>query len=122
MIRKRSYLKIMNQCINSGQTRLSFSLYKSFSNYFQILIFILVDRNVCWEHLGIICFCYGLVLLRIFWNKKRKNVENTDVLIFFIRIKELSSYISYFTNCLTWPDSMFQSMYLLLISSMHLWK
>ena len=32
--------------------------------------------------LGIICFCYGLVLSRIFWNKKRKNVENTDVLIF----------------------------------------
>ena len=102
--------------------RNQFVLYKSFSSYFQILILILVDRSVCWVHLGIICFCYGLVLSPIFWNKKRKNVENTDVLIFFIRIKELSSYISYFTNCLTWPDSMFKSVYLLLISSMYLSK
>ena len=62
--------------------RNQFVLYKSFSSYFQILILILVDRSVCWVHLGIICFCYGLVLSPIFWNKKRKNVENTDVLIF----------------------------------------
>ena len=49
--------------------RNQFSLYKSFISYFRILIFILVDWNVCWKHLGIICFCYGLVLSRIFWNK-----------------------------------------------------
>ena len=36
--------------------RNQFSLYKSFSSYFRILIFILVDRAACWEHLGIICF------------------------------------------------------------------
>ena len=36
--------------------RNQFSLYKSFSSYFQILIFTLVDTPVYWEHLGIICF------------------------------------------------------------------
>ena len=36
--------------------RSQFVLYKSFSNYFQILTFILVERAECWEHLGVICF------------------------------------------------------------------
>ena len=62
--------------------RNQFSSYKSINCYFRILIFILVDRDVCWEHLVIICFCYGLVLLRIFWNKNRKNLESRDVLIY----------------------------------------
>ena len=34
-----------------------FSLFKSFSNYFQILIFIPVERSNCWDHLDVICFC-----------------------------------------------------------------
>ena len=50
----------MNSGRDSDQTwfnaRNQFSLYKSFSSYFRILIFILVDRAVCSEHLRIIYF------------------------------------------------------------------
>ena len=31
-----------------------FSLFKSFNNYFQILIFIPAERANCWEHLDVI--------------------------------------------------------------------
>ena len=119
--------------------RTQFSSYKSFISYFRILMFILVDSwQICWEHLGIICLWQGLVLSQMFWNKKWKNLENKDVLIYNTTnnfswmsydlhindlyilqsdnfssvtftthpsiIKQLSSYISYFPNFLTWPD------------------